>query len=73
MPDPVPVVLLAAASLYRHFGFHNPDERRLWRRLSDVARAVGRERVPLADHYCKQRINLRFEPQNAGVFVRRIW
>jgi len=30
-----------AAAFYRHFGFHDLDDRRLWRRLADVARAVG--------------------------------
>jgi len=30
-----------AAAFYRHFGFHHLDDRRLWRRLPDVARAVG--------------------------------
>ena len=29
-----------AANFYRHFGFRNLDERRLWRRLADVARAL---------------------------------
>lgn len=29
-----------AARFYRHFGFHDLDERRLWRRLSDVAHAL---------------------------------
>ena len=29
-----------AASFYRHFGFHDLDERRLWRRLSDIANAL---------------------------------
>ena len=30
-----------AAAFYRHFDFHQLDDRRLWRRLADVARAVG--------------------------------
>jgi predicted N-acetyltransferase YhbS len=30
-----------AVSFYQHFGFHPLEARRLWRRLSDVARAVG--------------------------------
>jgi predicted N-acetyltransferase YhbS len=30
-----------AAAFYRHFGFHDLDDRRLWRRLSDIDRAVG--------------------------------
>lgn len=30
-----------AAEFYRHFDFHHLDERRLWRRLSDIARAIG--------------------------------
>jgi predicted N-acetyltransferase YhbS len=29
-----------AAAFYRHFDFHQLDKRRLWRRLSDVARAI---------------------------------
>lgn len=29
-----------AATFYRHFDFHDLDERRLWRRLSDVAAAI---------------------------------
>lgn len=29
-----------AAAFYRHFGFHQLDDRRLWRRLTDVARAL---------------------------------
>jgi hypothetical protein len=46
MPHPVPVVLLARLALdrfgfYRHFGFHQLQDRRLWRRLSDIAQAVG--------------------------------
>jgi predicted N-acetyltransferase YhbS len=30
-----------AAAFYRHFGFIDLEGRRLWRRLADVARAVG--------------------------------
>lgn len=30
-----------AAAFYRHFDFHPLDERRLWRRLSDIAAALG--------------------------------
>ena len=30
-----------AAAFYRHFDFHDLEGRRLWRRLSDVAKAVG--------------------------------
>lgn len=30
-----------AAAFYGHFGFRDLDDRRLWRRLSDVARAVA--------------------------------
>jgi len=30
-----------AASFYRHFGFRDLDERRLWRRLTDIAAALG--------------------------------
>ena len=30
----------AAADFYRHFGFHDLDERRLWRRINDIARAI---------------------------------
>ncbi len=30
-----------AAAFYRHFDFHDLDERRLWRRLSDIAAALG--------------------------------
>lgn len=30
-----------AATFYRHFDFHDLDDRRLWRRLSDVAAALG--------------------------------
>jgi hypothetical protein len=29
------------AAFYRHFDFDELDDRRLWRRLADVARAVG--------------------------------
>jgi predicted N-acetyltransferase YhbS len=29
-----------AADFYRHFGFHDLDERRLWRRMNDIARAI---------------------------------
>lgn len=29
-----------AANFYRHFGFHSLDDRRLWRRLTDIARAL---------------------------------
>lgn len=29
-----------AAAFYRHFGFRDLDERRLWRRISDIARAL---------------------------------
>jgi predicted N-acetyltransferase YhbS len=31
-----------ASDFYRHFGFRDLDERRLWRRLADVARALER-------------------------------
>lgn len=31
-----------AADFYRHFEFRDLDERRLWRRLTDVERALGR-------------------------------
>lgn len=31
-----------AANFYRHFGFRDLDARRLWRRLTDVAQALGR-------------------------------
>lgn len=31
----------AAADFYRHFGFHDLDERRLWRRQTDIAQAIG--------------------------------
>jgi predicted N-acetyltransferase YhbS len=31
----------AAADFYRHFGFHDLDERRLWRRLTDIAHAIA--------------------------------
>jgi predicted N-acetyltransferase YhbS len=30
-----------AAEFYRHFGFHDLDKGRLWRKLTDVAAAVG--------------------------------
>jgi GNAT superfamily N-acetyltransferase len=30
-----------AANFYRHFGFHDLDQGRLWRRLSDIAAALG--------------------------------
>ena len=30
-----------ASAFYRHFDFHQLDDRRLWRRLADVARALG--------------------------------
>ena len=30
-----------AAAFYRHFDFHQLDDRRLWRRLADVERALG--------------------------------
>ena len=30
-----------AAAFYRHFGFHELDGHRLWRRMSDVDRALG--------------------------------
>jgi hypothetical protein len=29
-----------AADFYRHFDFHELEGRRLWRRMSDVARAL---------------------------------
>ncbi len=29
-----------AADFYRHFGFHDLDGRRLWRRLADVAHSL---------------------------------
>ena len=29
-------------AFYRHFDFHQLDDRRLWRRLADVARALGK-------------------------------
>lgn len=29
-----------AVGFYRHFGFHQLDERRLWRRMSDIERAL---------------------------------
>ncbi len=29
-----------AASFYRHFGFHDLDHRRLWRRLTDITKAI---------------------------------
>lgn len=31
-----------AANFYRHFDFRDLDERRLWRRLTDVAQSLGR-------------------------------
>jgi len=31
----------AAVAFYRHFDFHVLEDNRLWRRLSDVARAIG--------------------------------
>jgi predicted N-acetyltransferase YhbS len=30
-----------AAEFYRHFDFHNLDERRLWRRIADITRAIA--------------------------------
>jgi predicted N-acetyltransferase YhbS len=33
-----------AADFYRHFGFHDLDEHRLWRRLTDIARALASTR-----------------------------
>lgn len=30
-----------AVGFYQHFGFHTLEDRRLWRRLSDIARALG--------------------------------
>jgi predicted N-acetyltransferase YhbS len=30
-----------AAQFYRHFDFHDLDQERLWRRLSDVSAALG--------------------------------
>lgn len=30
-----------AAEFYRHFDFHDLDERRLWRRLGDIEGALG--------------------------------
>jgi len=30
-----------AAEFYRHFGFHDLDEARLWRRLGDISAALG--------------------------------
>lgn len=31
-----------AAAFYRHFGFHDLEGPRLWRRLTDIAQALGR-------------------------------
>jgi GNAT superfamily N-acetyltransferase len=31
-----------AVSFYRHFGFRELDQRRLWRRIGDIERALGR-------------------------------
>jgi hypothetical protein len=33
-----------AADLYRHFGFHDLDEIRLWRRIADIAGALKLQR-----------------------------
>jgi len=30
----------AAANFYLHFGFHRLEDRRLWRRLTDISRAL---------------------------------
>jgi GNAT superfamily N-acetyltransferase len=30
-----------AVGFYKHFGFHTLEDRRLWRRLSDIAQALG--------------------------------
>jgi predicted N-acetyltransferase YhbS len=30
-----------AAQFYRHFDFHDLDDRRLWRRLNDIANVLG--------------------------------
>lgn len=30
-----------AAAFYRHFGFHELDDRRPWRRMADIERALG--------------------------------
>lgn len=30
-----------ATAFYRHFGFHDLDDRRLWRRIGDIATALG--------------------------------
>jgi predicted N-acetyltransferase YhbS len=38
----VDAVSAEAGEFYRHFDFRDLDERRLWRRLSDVARALER-------------------------------
>jgi predicted N-acetyltransferase YhbS len=38
----VDAVSAEAGEFYRHFGFRDLDERRLWRRLSDVGRALER-------------------------------
>lgn len=37
----VDVIDERAAEFYRHFDFHDLDQRRLWRRLSDIAAALG--------------------------------
>jgi predicted N-acetyltransferase YhbS len=37
----VDAVSAEAADFYRHFGFRDLDERRLWRRLTDIARTLG--------------------------------
>lgn len=32
-----------AGDFYRHFGFHDLDDRRLWRRLTDIARTLAEQ------------------------------
>ncbi len=36
----VDAVSTDAADFYRHFGFHDLDKQRLWRRMNDIARAL---------------------------------
>lgn len=37
----VDAITPTAAAFYRHFGFHDLDDRRLWRRLGDIERALS--------------------------------
>jgi hypothetical protein len=72
----VDAITAEAATFYRHFGFHGLDDRRLWRRLADIERALASEGARVSSRVVGGRVSAATRPTCAsarGRGLRETW